>query len=290
MKAESSNIANGKYNSKKYGEAADYFYKTGLINSILNKVKDTTSFRNACISATKSKDPSKIVEYNQKMIDANIASAINYINIGSASLMKGDTTAAIAIYKKGRETFPNDVIMLTEETNLFMSKGKTKEALANLKLATEKDPQNAFLFLFMANIYDNLANPKDKNGKDLERPANFEELYKYAESNYLKALELRPANAEHLYNTFFDLGAMYNNYGGMIANRKAEKITDLVKFQKENDARAAVYFKKAIPYLEQALNLKPEDKQNLRALRVLYLKTGNEAKAKEMTERLDKLK
>ena len=290
MKAESSNIANGKYNSKKYGEAADYFYKTGLINSILNKVKDTTSFRNACISATKSKDPSKIVEYNQKMIDANIASAINYINIGSASLMKGDTSAAIATYKKGRETFPNDVIMLTEETNLFMAKGKTKEALANLKLATEKDPQNAFLFLFMANIYDNLANPKDKNGKDLERPANFDELYKYAESNYLKALELRPANAEHLYNTFFDLGAMYNNYGGMIANRKAEKITDLVKFQKENDAQAAVYFKKAIPYLEQALNLKPEDKQNLRALRVLYLKTGNEAKAKEMTERLDKLK
>ena len=290
MKAESSNIATGKYNAKKYTEAADYFYKTGMINSILNKAKDTTSFRNACIAASKSKDPSKIIEYNQKMLDANIGSAVNYISIGNANMMKGDTLSAMAVYKKGREAFPNDIVMLTEETNLFIANGKTKEALANLKLATEKDPKNAFLFLFTANVYDNLANPKDQNGKDLTRPANFEELFKNAEANYLKALELKPSNPDHLYNTYFDLGAMYNNYGGMIASRKAEKITDLVKFQKENDAAAAVYFKKAIPYLEQALSLKPEDKQNLRALRVLYLKTGDEAKAKQMTERIDRLK
>ena len=44
--------------------------------------------------------------------------------------------------------------------------------------------------------------------------------------------------------------------------------------------------KKAIPYLEQALSLKADDKNCMIALRKLYFLTGNEAKGKEMTEKL----
>jgi tetratricopeptide (TPR) repeat protein len=45
---------------------------------------------------------------------------------------------------------------------------------------------------------------------------------------------------------------------------------------------------KAIPYLEQALSIKPDDKTCISALRTLYYKTGNEAKGKEMSERMKK--
>ena len=79
---------------------------------------------------------------------------------------------------------------------------------------------------------------------------------------------------------------MYNNYGGYLQSRKAAKITDQVKLQKENDAKSQEYYKKAIPYLEKALNLKADDKSTMVALRKLYMLTGNDAKAKEMNEKI----
>jgi tetratricopeptide (TPR) repeat protein len=188
---------------------------------------------------------------------------------------------------KGRASFPNDIGLLTQETNLFLEKGKQEQALANLKLSIEKDPNNSLFYFITAQIYEALANPKDKaSGKDLEKPSNFDELFSKAETNYLKAIDLKPSNVEYLYNSLYNLGAMYNNYGVYVANHKIEKITDMAKYQKENEAKAQVYYKKAIPYLEQALAIKTDDRSTMTALRKLYYLTGNDAKALEMSNKL----
>ena len=287
MKMEAANIASGKYKAKKYEEAADYFYKTGVMNTILYKTKDTANFYNACISAAKSKNTDKILEYNKKMVDVKIASPYNFEAIYNAQLAKGDSTTAMESLRKGRTSFPDDIGLLTQETNLFLAKGKQQEALANLKLSIDKDPKNSLFYFITGQIYENLANPKDKTtGKDLEKPKDFDELFKSAETNYLKAIELNPANKEYLYNSLYNLGAMYNNYGGYVANHKIEKITDMAKYQKENEAKAQEYYKKAIPYLEKALGIKSDDRSTMSALRKLYLLTGDAAKAQEMSNKL----
>ncbi len=288
IKMEGENIAQGKYKAKKYDEAADYFYKTGFLKTMIFKAKDTASFMNACISAGKSKNTSKIIEYNKKMIDFKVATPYNYDNIFNANLSKGDTSAAMAILAKGRTAFPNDMNLLNSETNMFLARGKQAEALTNLKTSIEKDPKNAVLYLVTGNIYDNMANPKDKaTGKDLDKPKEFDEYFKTAETNYLKAIELSTENKDLQYNSLYNLGAMYNNYGGYLQNKKVEgKITDLQKLQKEQDAKSQEYYKKAIPYLEKALGLKPDDKPTMVALRKLYLMTGDEAKGKEMNEKI----
>lgn len=287
MKIEAANIASGKYKAKKYNEAADYFYKTGVINTILYKSKDTANFYNACIAASKAKNPDKILEYNKKMIDIKIAAPYNYEAIYTTLLAKGDSANAIDMMKKGRAVFPNDIGLLTQETSYFLESGKQMEALANLKTSIEKDPKNALYYFITGNIYDNLSNPKDKKtNKDLEKPANYDELVKNAETSYLKAIELNPANKEYLYNSYFNLGAVYTNYGSYLTNKKIEKITDLAKYQKENEAKALEYYKKAIPYLEKALDLKTDDRSTMVALRKLYMQTGNDAKAKEMNDKL----
>lgn len=287
MKMEAGNIASGKYKVKKYDEAADYFYKTGFMNTILSTAKDTANFYNACIAASKSKNPDKILEYNKKMIEAKIATSYNYESIFNAYILKNDSSAALETLRKGRQIYPNDIGLLTQETNLFLAKDKQQEALSNLKISIEKDPNNPLYYLFTGNIYDNLANPKDKTtNKDLEKPANFDELFKNAETNYLKTIDLKPTNKEYLYNALYNLGAMYNNYGGYIENKKLDKITDLAKYQKENGAKSQEFYKKAIPYLEQALGIKSDDRSTMSALRLLYFKTGNDAKAKEMSEKI----
>lgn len=287
MKMEAGYIASGKYKAKKYDEAADYFYKTGVMNSILYKTKDTANFYNACISASKAKNNDKILDYNKKMIDASIAAPYNYEAMYMAQLNKGDSAAAIESLRKGRAAFPDDMGLLTQETNQFLARGKQQEALNNLKVSLERDPKNALFYFITGQIYENMADPKDKiTGKDQEKPKNFDELFKNAETNYLKAIELNPANKEYLYNSLYNLGAMYNNYGGYLANHKIEKITDMAKYQKENEAKAQEFYKKAIPFLERALAIKGDDRSTMSALRKLYLLTGNDAKAKEMTEKL----
>jgi hypothetical protein len=287
LKVETANIASGKYKAKKYEEAADYFFRTGVVNTVLYRSKDTASFYNACVAAARTKNVDKIIEYNRKMIEAKISSAYNYESIYNAYLAKKDSAQAIEALKKGRVAFPQDVALLTAETNLFLGQGRHQEALSNLKQAVEKDPKNALYYFIMGELYDNLANPKDKNtGKDVDKPSNFDELFGKAEQSYQKAIDLKPTNKEYLYNSNYNLGAMYNNYGGYLANKGLNKITDLSKNQRDNEAKAQVYYRKAIPYLETALSIRAEDKLTMTALRKLYMLTGDEVKAKQMNERL----
>ncbi len=287
IRMESGNIASGKYKAEKYEDAASYFYKTAVINSVLYETKDTANFYNACVSASKTKNTEKIIEYNSKMVEANIASPYNYESIYVAQLSKVDSASAMETLRKGRVAFPDDAGLLAQETNIFLQKGRQEEALANLKLSIQKDPSNGLYYFICGQIYENMADPKDKlTGKEIEKPKNFEELFKNAESNYLKAIELSASNQEMLYNSSYNLGAMYNNYGGYLANYKIEKITDAAKRQKENEARAQEFYKKAIPYLEKALSIHSDDRSTMSALRKLYLLTGDDAKAMDMSAKL----
>ena len=290
MKEKAPNIASGKYRAKNYDVAADYFYKSAFMNTLLYKTKDTANFYNACIAASKSRNPEKIIDYNKKMIDAKVDMPYNYQSIADAYLLKNDTAQALGILKKGRELYPDNFELLSKETDLFILTHKQREALVNLNYSSQKDPKNALYYLMMGNIYDNMANPKDNASKDLPKPSNFDELFKSAETNYNTVIDLKPANKEYLYNALFNLGAMYNNYGAYLENLKIEKITDFAKYQKENAEKSQVLYKKAIPPLEKALEMKPDDKATMSALRLLYFKVGNENQAKEMSEKIKNTK
>lgn len=288
IKLEASNIAVGKYKAKKYEESADYFYKSAVMNSLMTGKKDTAGFYNACISAQKAKNPQKMVDYNKKMIDQKIASPYNFQTIYDAKLMLKDTAGALEYLSKGRKTFPNDVYLMNRETETYLQKGQQDKALANLQTAIEKDPTNPQLQLVLGNVYDNLANPKGKSGRDTIKPVDYDTLVAKAARHYQKAIDLKPANQESYFNALYNLGALYNNYGGTLYNKSMEKstITDLAKKQKEYEAKSNEYYKKSIPYLEQALAIKTDDKATMSALRKLYYLTGNEVKGKEMSDKL----
>lgn len=282
------NLATGRYKVKKYDEAAEYFEAVAITNSMMTGKKDTSNFYNAAISAQKAKNPTKMFDYNKKMIDQKIATAYNYQTIYDAKLMLKDTAGALEYLKAGRKAFPNDVYLMNRETEIFLQKGNQEKALANLQAAIEKEPTNAQLQLVLGNVYDNLANPKGKSGKDTTKPADYDNLVVKAAEHYQKAIDLKPSNQESYFNALYNLGALYNNYGGQLYNKSMEKssITDLAKKQKEYEAKSNEYYKKAIPYLEQALAIKADDKASMSALRKLYYLTGDEAKGKEMSDKL----
>ena len=280
LKFEASNIAVGKYKAKDFDKSAEYFYKAAIMNSLMTGKKDTASFYNACISAQKAKNLTK-------MIDQKIASPYNYQTIYDTKLAQKDTAGALEYLKAGRKTFPNDVYLMNRETEIFLQKGEQEKALANLQAAIEKEPTNPQLQLVLGNVYDNLANPKGKSGKDTTRPADFDNMVTKAAEHYQKAIDLKPTNQESYFSALYNIGALYNNYGGTLQTKANNlSLAEAKTKGKELEAKSQEFYKKAIPYIEQALIVKSDDKSCMIALRKLYYLTGNEAAGKAMSDKL----
>lgn len=286
--AYQANLATGKYKLKKYDEASDFFEALASTNMVMTGKKDTSNYYNACVCAQKAKNQTKMLDYNNKMIELGIASSYNYQTIYELKASQNDTTAAMEILNKGRTQFPNDVYLMNKETEIFLQKGQQQKALANLQMVIAKEPNNAFLQCAIGTVYDNLANPKGKSGKDTTKPAEYENYIAKAFEHYHKAVDLKSSNQDSYYNALYNLGALYHNYGITLYSKSMEKatITELAKKQKEIDAKSMDYYKKAIPFLEQALDVKPNDPTTMQALRTLYYKTGNEVKGKEMNDKI----
>jgi len=194
--------------------------------------------------------------------------------------MAKDTVAGMELLKKGRTAYPNDINLLISETNYFLKVNNSTEALNNLNLAIAAKPGDANLYLVRGNIYDNLANPKDNAGKDLDKPKDYDEKLKLAEADYKKAVELKPDYFDAMYN----LGVLYNNHGVAIA-KQSDKITDNAKYAAENQ-KATDEFTKALPILEKALTINPKDRGTMVALKQIYARMQMLDKVKEMNEKL----
>ncbi|MGZ3904308.1 MAG: tetratricopeptide repeat protein [Bacteroidia bacterium] len=278
MMGDVNNLAVGKYNVGKYGEAMEFFEGMYEARKMMGK-KDTAALTNSLVCAQKAKDNAKIKYYDQKMIDEKVATAYTFNSLHDVKLMSGDTAGAFETLKLGRAAFPNDLDMMNREIEHYLRKGKDTEALANIDVAIQKAPNNALLYLVKGNIFDKQANPKDATGKEKEKPKNFDELMGKAETNYRKATELDPKNSDAFYN----LGALYNNWGGIMQKRCDDLIKQATKM-KECEAAATDKFNKAIPPLETALNMHPDDKSIMVPLRKLYLMTNQPEKAQKMSD------
>jgi tetratricopeptide (TPR) repeat protein len=281
MMGDVNNLAVGKYNAGKYLEAADYFRASYETTKMMGGKKDTNTLVNSLVCAQKAKDNAKIKEFNEYIISEKVATAYNYNSLYEAKLAMKDTAGAMQTLKDGRTVFPNDASLMNREIEHYLQKGKDAEALANLDKAISNTPNNGLLYLVRGNIYDRQANPKDAAGKDKEKPKNFDELMGKAEENYKKATELDPKNTDAWYN----LGALYNNWGGVAQKRCDDLIKQATKM-KECEAQASDKFNKAIPPLEKALELHPGDRSVMAPLFKLYLLTNQNDKAQKMSAEL----
>ncbi|CAN5562215.1 hypothetical protein BH10BAC1_BH10BAC1_02580 [soil metagenome] len=270
------NKAIADYNAKKYADALPSFEKAYEING----EKDTTTLSNCALVADRAAIYDKAKMYYQKMIDNKQGKGNTYSSLVNVCLMMKDSVTAMEILKKGRTAYPNDINLVITETNYFLKINNSKEALNNLNIALAAKPTDANLFLVRGNIYDNLANPKDEAGKDMEKPKNYDELMKSAEADYKKAIELKPDYFDALYN----LGVLYNNHG-VVLSKVADQITDNAKYKVANDL-ASAEFNKALPVLEKALEISPKDRNTMYALKQIYARTQQPEKVKEINERL----
>jgi tetratricopeptide (TPR) repeat protein len=230
-----------------------------------NITKETVLY-NSFFASNKMKDNKKSKEILQQLMDINFNEPAIYIHMSNIYLEEENTDKAIEYLTMGREMFEDDQGLINTEINLYIQLGKTSELIGKLGEAIEIDPENDLLYFNRGTIYD-------QEG-EIEK----------AEADYKTALEINPNS----FATNYNIGALYFNYGAKI-NGDASNASSDSKY-KALKKQATSYFDKALPYLETALDLGPEDKNTILSLKQLYALKGDYDKSNEMKKSLAELK
>lgn len=159
----------------------------------------------------------------------------------------GDTAKALQVLQKGRRHLPNDKFLLLNEANIFNNRRDYKSLEPLLPPLLDANPNNAEMMFVAANCYDHL-NEYDK-----------------AESLYLRSIELNGSEYDPVYN----LGILYFKLA-------------IIKHGDDS----AKNITRAGQWLEKANDISPNDVKCLKLLQLLYTQTGNQDQIDKINSKL----
>lgn len=257
--------ANIAFKAENYSKAMDNFASAYKVGQIIGKT-DTTAAFNAGIAGLLAHNAKMAADYLKKSIDAGYEDAKAYVYYSRSLKEMGDTAASAAAIQAGRKVHPEDLGLLLEQAQMYLEKGQSKELIASLKEAIAKEPNspsNANLYFLIGKSYD-----------DLHDTAQ-------AEENYKKSLAINP----NFFLSYYNIGAIYINKAATL-QKKANSLP--LSAQKEYDSlnkEANTNLKIAIPWLEKANKIKPDDKQTYNALKEAYTRLKMNDKLKELMQK-----
>lgn len=182
----------------------------------------------------------------------------------------------------GRKSLEDEMAFVIDEANIYLATGETDKAVEPLKKAVKDDPANYSAHFALGSIVEQLAKKIDDSGVDPEAAKLLEESRQAYRTSIEKAndaianlkkesksydKDLAAINSSK-FDATYSLGASYFNVG-VKKNEAANLIDDLKKFEVARVAADKV-FDDALPILEQAFILNPDDPQLLVSLKQLY--------------------
>ena len=255
------------FNKNDFNSAMGYFESTTEL-SAKKGVVDTSAIENSSIASMRAGNSAKSIQYLKQLISFNIdKDGMRFIQLMKAQNLAGDSAAAKQTMMEGRNKFPNDQKLLTEELNGYLQSGKSAEAEKLLAIAIEKDPTNHLLHYASGTIFEDLGK------RDLAIAA------------YKKSIEIKL----DFWEAYFNLGAIYNNSAKAL-REKADAEKDMKKYE-AGKKLADAEFNLALPNLEKALELAPNDSPDLlpllKTLKQIYSLVGMNDKYNEMKKRIE---
>ncbi|MEX2484588.1 MAG: tetratricopeptide repeat protein [Brumimicrobium sp.] len=231
----------------------------------------------------------------QKMIDIEDDEMKNNALISAkneiASLKdEGKNDEALEFIISTRDVFPKNADLAIEGVNISLDQGDMDKAEEFFEAAAEADPDNKLLFSSMGSIYLENADKAYAEMREMEisdegyanKSDEVEELYKKAENNLKKAIEIDPEYVDASYN----LGVLYLGRG--------EKLTSAANQMDYNDPsydatlkRSEEMYKKAIAPLEVYIEQDPNNVGVLNVLFQVHRRAGNSEKALEYKKRAE---
>jgi tetratricopeptide (TPR) repeat protein len=224
---------------------------------------DTGMYYNAGLAAVNSGDQKSAIKYFQKCAEMKYLGITPYYQIYESYMGMGDTVKAEATLKQLPTLFPDDKTITLQLIDLYIKSGKNAEAQKYIDIAKAADPTNYTLFFAAGIIYLN------------------EENYDAAIIELQKSIDLNP----EVFDTQYGLGAAYINKAAEMF-KAANEIMDVKKYSEAVDKANAVYAK-ALPYMEKAYQLNPNDTYTMQSLQELYYRMKKTDKYNEIKAKLD---
>jgi len=159
----------------------------------------------------------------------------------------GDTSKALQILQKGRKHLPDDNFLLLDEANIYNNRKDYHQLEPLLPQLLDQNTNSADVAFIAANCYDHLNN------------------FDKAESLYLRSIELNGS----LYDPVYNLGILYFRAG----------ISKHGDNSKDDVARAG-------QWLEKANEMAPNDVKCLQLLQMVYTKAGNQEQIDKINSKL----
>ena len=252
-----------EFEKKDYKGAQKSFGQSLMLNQMTGKI-DTMMMYNMALASEYGEDfeSAKQIYDGLIMMKYNVGGAGPDLYRSMSRIYKneGNDEKAMEYIKKGRKAYPDNNNLIVEELEDYLKNDRHEEALSSLNVAITNDPNNAVLHFAKGTVHESLKQEED------------------AISSYKKAIEI---DSEY-YDANFNLGAYFFNKGADKINEANDLPLNEAKKFDALKAEAKVEFTKAVPYVEKAHNLKPEDVDTGNMLIKLYTHTGEYAKAKEI--------
>jgi len=261
------------FNQQKYEVAVNMFEDVLKINNLEmmkedqeEEVVDTAIIYNTGLAAYNAQDWKTAAEYLNKSIKHDYGGGDAVLLLDQVYKTLRDSTKRGDNLKRGFEKYPDDERLLTQLINYYLETGQNEQAKEYLNQAIESQPENPSFYYARGVLFDQ------------------NEAYEKAIEDYKKAIELNDEYFDALYN----LGVIYFNQGiEQMSVANDEKDHD--KF-KEEKAKADSLFEAALPYMEKARELKPEEPSVLESLKGLYYRFDMNDKYEEVNEKLKKIR
>ncbi len=308
LRAALINSAVQDQSSGQYDQATQKLYTSYLVS------KDPSDLYYAASNSVNSKDYDSALKYYQMALDAGYTGeTVEFVatnkETGEVESFENENVRNIAV-KSGQYIKPEKVVgeskkgeILRNMTLIYIEKGDNEKASQLMKTARAENPNDIYLMRADADMSYKMGDIARYNqlmgqivASDPDNPEVYfnlgvgsaeigqkEEALKY----YQKALELNPNYEAVLINIAVlklsvedALVEEMNNLG----NSKA----DNQKYDELKQKRADIY-KETLPYLEKALQIKPDNTEVVRTLMNIYGQLADDAKYKEMKAKLDSM-
>ena len=132
-------------------------------------IVDTAIIFNAGLTANNAGAYDDAIKYLRKVVELKYTSEPSlYANLKRAYMGKGDSINAIATLKQGIIAFPNDLTIIIELINYYITINDKNSALEYIAKAKKNDPKNRSFYYVEAYLFDKMCGLVDGKLNDLD--------------------------------------------------------------------------------------------------------------------------
>ncbi|MBR5470344.1 MAG: tetratricopeptide repeat protein [Paludibacteraceae bacterium] len=271
--------ANEAFNNKDYESAAnifDVYINIPLMSALASEnllVTDTnyTFYKyNAGIAHYQAGTPehiAKAIQYFQELTESTYSdqNSVYQILLSLYLNSANDTANYVRNLVDAVQKFPTENYYIEQLVDYYVQKKENEKAIVYLEQAISNNPSNEHNYFLLGRVKEEMGD------------------FDAAEALYDKTIEMKP---DHVYAYTFKGNIIYNK--AVDIDNKANEIKDNKEYQKAK-AEANAMLEKSLPFYEKALELKPDDYENIRWLRSIYYRLDKKEKFNEMEQRLKAL-